>query len=57
MVFTPLLASACVGTLEGRAVAVPILNVQKALRYPQNTYYHASAIAVHPQVCEVGATL
>lgn len=35
MVFTPLLASSCVGTVESRSVTVPIVDVQKALRNPQ----------------------
>jgi hypothetical protein len=35
MVFTPLLASTCVGTLETRSVTVPIVDIQPALKKPQ----------------------
>jgi NADH:ubiquinone reductase (non-electrogenic) len=49
MVFTPLLASSCVGTLEARAVCVPVIDIQPALRQPQNFYYAAEALAVHPE--------
>lgn len=38
MVFTPLLASATVGTIEARSVAVHITSIQKALNEPQNQY-------------------
>ena len=43
MVFTPLLTSACVGTLDLRSVAVPITSLQKHLREPQNNYFLGSA--------------
>ena len=49
MIFTPLLSSTCVGTLETRAVTLPIVDLQPALRQPQNYYYSASAVAVHPE--------
>ena len=48
MVFTPLLASACVGTLGLRSVAVPITALQKRLTEPQNKYIMASAQNVDP---------
>lgn len=38
MVFTPLLASTTVGTLEARSVALHITTIQKALHQPQNQY-------------------
>lgn len=38
MVFTPLLASTTVGTLEARSVALHITTIQKALKQPQNQY-------------------
>lgn len=49
MIFTPLLSSTCVGTLETRAVTLPIIDLQPALRQPQNYYFAATAVAVHPQ--------
>ncbi|GAB4820804.1 hypothetical protein N2152v2_007850 [Parachlorella kessleri] len=49
MVFTPLLASSCVGTVETRSIAVPIIDIQKALRYPQNSFYAAEVTSVHPE--------
>ena len=49
MVFTPLLTSACVGTLEFRSVAVPVMSLQKYLKEPQNKYYLASAENVDPE--------
>lgn len=49
MVFTPLLTSACVGTLDLRSVAVPITSLQKHLREPQNNYFLASAQNVDPK--------
>ncbi|PSC72864.1 internal alternative NAD(P)H-ubiquinone oxidoreductase mitochondrial-like [Micractinium conductrix] len=47
MVFTPLLASTCVGTIESRSVTVPIVDIQHALQQPQNFYYAATCKAVH----------
>jgi hypothetical protein len=38
MVFTPLLASATVGTLEARSVAVHVKAIQPAIHDPQNQY-------------------
>lgn len=35
MVFTPLLASTCVGTVETRSVTLPIVDVQPAIKLPQ----------------------
>ena len=39
MVFTPLLASTCVGTIEPRSVAIPVVRIQKALTQPHNYYF------------------
>ena len=49
MVFTPLLTSACVGTLEFRSVAVPVMSLQKHLKEPENNYLLASADNVDPE--------
>lgn len=47
MVFTPLLASTCVGTLEFRSVAEPVSQIQDALaRNPNSYFYLASCIGV-----------
>ena len=46
MVFTPLLASACVGTIEPRSTALSLLDIQKALREPQNYYFNAKATSI-----------
>ena len=43
MVFTPLLASTTVGTLECRSVAINLLDLKPALRHPQHHYFAASA--------------
>ena len=48
MVFTPLLTSACVGTLDLRSVAVPVMSLQKHLREPQNNYFLGSAENIDP---------
>lgn len=48
MVFTPLLASATTGTVETRSVAVPLTDIQPALRHPSNNYVPAKATAVDP---------
>lgn len=48
MVFTPLLASTTVGTLEARSVALHITSIQSALHQPQNQYVQAEAKAVFP---------
>eukprot|EP01018_Ginkgo_biloba_P015821 Gb_04912 [translate_table: standard] len=39
MVFTPLLASTCVGTLELRSVAEPVSRIQPALSKSPNSYF------------------
>ncbi|KAL0305803.1 UNVERIFIED_CONTAM: Internal alternative NAD(P)H-ubiquinone oxidoreductase A1, mitochondrial [Sesamum radiatum] len=39
MVFTPLLASTCVGTLEFRSVAEPVSQIQSALAKEPNSYF------------------
>ena len=39
MVFTPLLASTCVGTLEFRSVAEPVVRIQSALSKSPNSYF------------------
>ncbi|CAM6047802.1 unnamed protein product [Sphagnum compactum] len=39
MVFTPLLASTCVGTLEFRSVAEPVRSIQPALSLLPDSYY------------------
>ncbi|CAN6457687.1 unnamed protein product [Victoria cruziana] len=39
MVFTPLLASTCVGTLEFRSVAEPVNRIQTALAKEPNSYF------------------
>lgn len=48
-VFTPLVTSCCVGTLEPRAVTLGVTDLQRALKAPQNFYYAADAVAVHPR--------
>lgn len=40
MVFTPLLASTCVGTLEFRSVAEPVSRIQSALASNPNSYFY-----------------
>ncbi|KAK9051743.1 hypothetical protein SSX86_028371 [Deinandra increscens subsp. villosa] len=57
MVFTPLLASTCVGTLEFRSVAEPVGRVQSALAKDPNSYFYlASCTAIdtdkHEVYCE-----
>eukprot|EP00891_Asterochloris_glomerata_P000602 jgi/Astpho2/602/fgenesh1_pg.00013_%23_29_t len=46
MVFTPLLTSTCVGTIEPRSVAIPVVRIQKALTEAHNYYYSAECTAV-----------
>eukprot|EP01026_Neomeris_dumetosa_P076348 TRINITY_DN81866_c0_g1_i1.p1 TRINITY_DN81866_c0_g1~~TRINITY_DN81866_c0_g1_i1.p1 ORF type:complete len:416 (-),score=64.00 TRINITY_DN81866_c0_g1_i1:217-1464(-) len=53
MVFTPLLASTTVGTLEFRSVVMPIMNIQKALHWPQNKFFAASAMQVVPDTKKI----
>ncbi|EFJ46064.1 hypothetical protein VOLCADRAFT_63040, partial [Volvox carteri f. nagariensis] len=48
MVFTPLLASTTVGTLEPRSVAVHMNDIQPALSSPSNALYIAEAQSVDP---------
>ncbi|KAJ4703401.1 Internal alternative NAD(P)H-ubiquinone oxidoreductase [Melia azedarach] len=57
MVFTPLLASTCVGTLEFRSVAEPVSRIQTSLASDPNSYFYlASCIGVdtdkHEVYCE-----
>lgn len=53
MVYTPLLTSACVGTLDFRSVAVPVMALQKRLKDAQNNHFLASAQAVDSDKKEV----
>ena len=48
MVFTPLLASTTVGTLDPRSVTVHVTQIQRALNDPQNQFYVAEAFSVDP---------
>ncbi|CAL9103899.1 unnamed protein product, partial [Musa textilis] len=43
MVFTPLLASTCVGTLEFRSVAEPVSRIQPALSGAPNSYFYLAS--------------
>ncbi|XP_020222667.1 internal alternative NAD(P)H-ubiquinone oxidoreductase A2, mitochondrial [Cajanus cajan] len=57
MVFTPLLASTCVGTLEFRSVAEPVSRIQDALaREPNSYFFLASCTGIdtdkHEVYCE-----
>lgn len=57
MVFTPLLASTCVGTLEFRSVAEPVSRIQTSLSSDPNSYFYlASCIGIdtdkHEVYCE-----
>ncbi|XP_038712048.1 internal alternative NAD(P)H-ubiquinone oxidoreductase A2, mitochondrial-like [Tripterygium wilfordii] len=59
MVFTPLLASTCVGTLEFRSVAEPVSQIQSALgTNPNSHFYLASCNGIdtdkHEVYCETG---
>lgn len=54
MVFTPLLASTCVGTLEFRSVAEPVSQIQEALAKDPNSYFFlASCTGVDTEKHEV----
>src|ERR1044072_8107129 len=54
MVFTPLLASTCVGTLEFRSVAEPIGRIQPALsRLPGSYFFLANCTAIDAEKHEV----
>ncbi|KAL8107895.1 internal alternative NAD(P)H-ubiquinone oxidoreductase A1, mitochondrial-like isoform X1 [Apium graveolens] len=60
MVFTPLLASTCVGTLEFRSVAEPVTRIQSALaKNPKSYFYLATCTDVdtdkHEVYCETAA--
>ncbi|MCI32064.1 NAD(P)H dehydrogenase B2 [Trifolium medium] len=46
MVFTPLLASTCVGTLEFRSVAEPIGRIQPAISREPGSYFFLANLAV-----------
>ncbi|CAK9141786.1 unnamed protein product [Ilex paraguariensis] len=54
MVFTPLLASTCVGTLEFRSVAEPVSQIQSALSKDPNSYFYlASCTGINKDKHEV----
>ena len=54
MVFTPLLASTCVGTLEFRSVAEPIVRIQPALsESPDSFFFLGRCLSIDPQNHEV----
>ncbi|CAI7749669.1 unnamed protein product [Closterium sp. NIES-53] len=54
MVFTPLLASTCVGTLEFRSVAEPVEHIQPAVSHaPSSFFFLATCTAVHPSKHEI----
>ncbi|KAK6917480.1 FAD/NAD(P)-binding domain [Dillenia turbinata] len=54
MVFTPLLASTCVGTLEFRSVAEPVEQIQSALaQSPNSFFYLANCIGLDTDKHEV----
>ncbi|MCO5560181.1 hypothetical protein L7F22_013789 [Adiantum nelumboides] len=54
MVFTPLLASTCVGTLEFRSVAEPIARIQSALSNSPNSYFFLGrCVSIDPKKHEV----
>lgn len=57
MVFTPLLPSTCVGTLEFRSVAEPVSRIQPALSATPNSYFYLASCtgmdtAKHEVYCE-----
>lgn len=57
MVFTPLLASTCVGTLEFRSVAEPVSRIQSALAKNPNSYFYlASCTSINTEKHEVSET-
>ncbi|CAI5996127.1 unnamed protein product [Closterium sp. NIES-65] len=53
MVFTPLLASTCVGTLEFRSVAEPVEHIQPAVSHAPSSFFLATCTAVLPSKHEV----
>ncbi|MCO5611923.1 hypothetical protein L7F22_066182 [Adiantum nelumboides] len=56
MVFTPLLASTCVGTLEFRSVAEPVVRIQQALSQSPNSYFFLSrCVSIDPVKHEVSS--
>lgn len=60
MVFTPLLASTCVGTLEFRSVAEPVSRIQTALATEPNSYFYLANCtgidtAKHEIYCETAS--
>lgn len=56
MVFTPLLASTCVGTLEFRSVAEPVTRIQSALaKNPKSYFYLAKCTDVDTDKHEVSS--
>lgn len=58
MVFTPLLASTCVGTLEFRSVAEPVSRIQTALaKNPDSYFYLASCTGIDTDKHEVSSHL
>jgi NADH:ubiquinone reductase (non-electrogenic) len=58
MVFTPLLASTCVGTLEFRSVAEPVNQIQTALaQSPGSHFFLANCTAIDTDKHEVGSLL
>lgn len=58
MVFTPLLASTCVGTLEFRSVAEPVSQIQTALAKDPNSYFFlASCTGVDTDTHEVSSSI
>lgn len=58
MVFTPLLASTCVGTLEFRSVAEPVSRIQDALsRDPNSFFFLASCTGIDTGKHEVSKML
>lgn len=57
MVFTPLLASTCVGTLEFRSVAEPVSRIQSALAKDPNSYFYlANCTSVDTDKHEVSSS-
>jgi hypothetical protein len=59
MVFTPLLASTCVGTLEFRSVAEPVVRIQSALSKSPHSYFflgHCHNVDVHNHQVSYGNT-
>ena len=58
MVFTPLLASTCVGTLEFRSVAEPVGRIQTALaKDPKSYFYLASCTHIDTDKHEVSTSI